>query len=349
MSNTKKWLLIIASLAVVAGLVIGCAAMAAVTSSYSGGQGFSDMLNGLNTAEYVSNTYTTEEPFENIEINGAQSDIRFVLSDELTTSRVECKETASITHTVEVVDNTLVIRLEDNSTWREHIGINFESITATVYLPQKYFGGLTVDNASGDIDIPKDFCFNEVQLNTASGDITFLAEVGAGADDGISLTAESASGDIILETRTIIERLSVNTASGDISISNTSADSVKVTTSSGRIETYSLTAGRYDHDMNFAGGKAIFSSASGDIRLSASEFGECVIDTSSGEVRLDGVDAETYDIETASGDVEGHIRSNKNFITSTASGDIDVPYSHPDAGECRISTSSGDIDIDVVF
>jgi len=349
MKKTTKIILIVGLIAVAVGLILAGAA-AGIMFSSGIFDNTSEFYNQMSTVEYVRNTYTTTESFENIDIDCAESDIMLVLSDEFTTSRVECSETDKITHRVEVRDNTLFITIEDERTWKDYISfMDIGTISATVYLPKSAFEKLSVDTASGDIDIPNTFTFSEAELDAASGDISFFAQIGHDAVDGVQLTAETASGRIIIETRTIMEKLYVSTASGDISISNTAADDVNISTASGRIEAYNLSAGRYNESTSFIGGKFRASSSSGDIKLSVCEFGECSVETASGDVKLDGVDADNYDINTASGDVKGTIRSYKNFITSTSSGDVNVPSSNPDNGECRISTASGDIDIRVVF
>ena len=349
MSKASKKLLIFGVSALTAGIIIAGIAFGIIISAANSSGGSGTWFDSFGTVSYVSNTYTTAESFENIDIRCGQSDIRFVLSDELTTSRVECSETENVTHKVEVRDNTLFITLEDNSTWLDYVGVNLGTVSAVVYLPQSTFQTLSVKASSGDIDIPDTFTFAGAKLCSSSGDITCLAQIGLNSTDGIALTVETSSGKVIIETKTTMETLSVSTSSGDISINNTAADTVSICTASGRIETFNLSAGRYDESISFVGGKCSISASSGDIKLSSCEFGECSISTASGRVRLDGVDANTYDISTASGDVTGTIRSYKNFITSTSSGSIDVPSSNPDNGDCRISTTSGDIDIKVVF
>ena len=67
------------------------------------------------------------------------------------------------------------------------------------------------------------------------------------------------------------------------------------------------------------------------------------ITTTTGEVAVLNCDAATVNINTDTGDVTGNFLSPKWFITDTSSGDIKVPLSR-DGGECRITTSTGDIE-----
>ena len=66
-----------------------------------------------------------------------------------------------------------------------------------------------------------------------------------------------------------------------------------------------------------------------------------------GDVKLDKCDANNIIIETSTGDVTGTLLSNKKFIVETSTGYKKVPESIT-GGICTITTSTGDVVIDVV-
>ena len=70
------------------------------------------------------------------------------------------------------------------------------------------------------------------------------------------------------------------------------------------------------------------------------------IDTDTGDVKLDACDANSIDIETDTGDVMGSLLTPKIFDTDTNTGRVSVPQSS-EGGLCKITTSTGDIEISV--
>ena len=70
------------------------------------------------------------------------------------------------------------------------------------------------------------------------------------------------------------------------------------------------------------------------------------IQTSTGDVSLDRCDAQSIKIETSTGDVRGNLKSEKIFFTHTSTGKVNVPKT-TSGGTCEITTSTGDIEIDI--
>ena len=68
------------------------------------------------------------------------------------------------------------------------------------------------------------------------------------------------------------------------------------------------------------------------------------IESDTGDVELDMCDAADIYIKTSTGDVTGTLRTHKIFYHKTSTGDVDLPPSRP-GGECRIITSTGDMEI----
>ena len=68
---------------------------------------------------------------------------------------------------------------------------------------------------------------------------------------------------------------------------------------------------------------------------------------STGDVELNACDAGGLSLKTTTGDVTGTLLSEKVFITDTSTGDVSVPKT-TSGGKCEISTTTGDIRIDIV-
>lgn len=111
--------------------------------------------------------------------------------------------------------------------------------------------------------------------------------------------------------------------------------------------------------------KAVFSSASGSLRLEDLNCRELslstisgsvkldkvisdksmIIETTSGSLKLDKIDSKSIEITTVSGSVNGEILSDKQYQISTLTGSVSIPESRG-SESCKIETVSGSIDIE---
>ena len=71
------------------------------------------------------------------------------------------------------------------------------------------------------------------------------------------------------------------------------------------------------------------------------------VERSTGDVRLENCDAGEIRIKTSTGDVTGTLRSEKVFLAKTSTGKVRVPDTIT-GGRCEITTSTGDIDIQLI-
>lgn len=316
--TTKIWLVIAASL-----VVVGLIMFAAVMSEYKW-----DFVK-LSTGKYETNTYEISEEFSNISMNTDTADIIFALSDD-GNCKVECYEEEKAKHSVTVEEGTLIIKMIDEKSWYDYIRINFGSPKITVYLPKAEYTALSINGSTGDIELPKDFKFEIVDISLSTGDVDSFA---------------SASGLIKIKTST-----------GNICIESASARALDLSASTGGITISNVICER-DTNINVSTGKIklnniecknlISSGDTGDISLThviaAEKFS---IKRSTGDVRFDGSDAAEISVETDTGEVAGSLLTDKVFITYTDTGRVDVPKTAT-GGRCEISTSTGDIKITV--
>lgn len=316
--TTKIWLVMAASL-----VVIGLIMFAAVMSIYKW-----DFAK-LSTGKYETNTYEINEEFNNLSINTDTADIIFALSDE-GKCRVECYEEEKAKHSVAVQEDTLVINMIDEKSWYDYIGINFGSSKITVYLPKAEYTSLFLNESTGDVEIPKNFQFEGVDISLSTGAVSFFA---------------SASKLI---------KIKINT--GNIRVENASAGELDLSASTGGITASNVICGG-EVNINVSTGKTKLnniecknltsSGDTGDISLNnviATE--KFSIERSTGDVRFDGSDAAEILVETNTGDVTGTFLSEKTFFVETHTGSVDVPQSIT-GGRCEITTDTGDIELDI--
>ena len=160
--KTKTWLLIASSL-----LLVGCALFVCVMSILKWD------FTKLSTAKYETNTYEVGEEFDAISIDTDTADIVFALSDD-GKCRVECYEDEKTKHSVAVENHTLVVGTNPKA-WYDYIGLGFRSPKITVYLPGTEYTSLLMDESTGDIEIPKEFHFNNVDISSSTGHVHFYA------------------------------------------------------------------------------------------------------------------------------------------------------------------------------
>lgn len=316
--TTKIWLVIAASL-----VFVGLIMFAAVMSEYKWD------FSKLSTGKYETNTYEISEEFSNLSMNTDTADIIFALSDD-GKCRVECYKEEKAKHSVAVQENTLVIKMIDEKSWYDYIGINFGSPKITVYLPKAEYTSLFINGSTGDIEIPKNFKFEGVDISLSTGDVNFFV---------------SAS-----------KLIKIKASTGNICVENTSAGTLDLSASTGRITVSNVICGG-DANINVSTGRTNLnniecknltsSGDTGDISLNnviaAEKFS---IKRSTGDVRFGGSDAAEILVETDTGDVTGTFLSEKTFFVETDTGSVDVPESIT-GGRCEITTDTGDIELDI--
>ena len=163
--STKIWL-ILAAFFLVIGLIIFSSVMA-----------FYDWdFNKLSTIQFETNTYMINEEFSVISIDSDTDDILFLPSED-GTNKVVCIEELNAKHSITVQEGKLIINKIDERKWYEHIGIGFASPKITVHIPRGEYGTLMIKSSTGDIEIPKDFGFESIDILQTTGDVTNHAHV----------------------------------------------------------------------------------------------------------------------------------------------------------------------------
>ncbi len=298
MSKTTKIWFIVAAVLVVTGLVIFAGVMTVYDYDFT----------KLSTVTYETNTYEIGEAFDKISVDVDTTDIKFAPSDDKM-CRIQCSETDKVKYSASVQDGTLIIDTVDTRKWYDYIGIFIGKQTMTIYLPQDNYTLISIDTDTGDIDIPKNFTFEEIKIDGKTADVECGASVLKNAEIKLS------TGSIKMAELTA-EKIDFSTATGDININNVNAsDNVKIETDTG----------------NISFNKVI-------------SKGDFEIESSTGNVKLENSDAAQIFVKTSTGNVTGNLLSEKIFLTDTSTGNVSVPKTMS-GGRCEITTSTGNIEI----
>ena len=315
---TKIWLIIAASF-----VLIGCIVFGGVMTMLKWD------FTKLSTGKYETNDYEIAENFDNISIVTDTADILLVPSENRKAS-VVCHELKNAKHSVTVQNGRLVIEIVDTRKWYEYIGINFGTPKITVYIPQGEYGALFVKSSTGNVEIPKEFKFENIDISESTGNVTNHA---------------SASENIIIKTST-----------GDIRVENVSAGTLDLSVSTGRVAVSDVTC-EGDVTVGVSTGKThltdivcksvISNVSTGDITLDNVIAAEKLsIKRSTGDVKFDRSDAAELFVETDTGDITGSLLSDKVFVVEADTGNVDVPKTVT-GGKCEITTATGDINISI--
>jgi len=267
-------------------------------------------FNKLSTVKYQSNTYELNEVFGSITIDTDTADITLIKTDE-EKCKVVCNESEKVKYSASVDNGKLIIKETDERKWYEYIGINVKSPVITVYLPNTEYDRLTIKNGTGDVKISEDFKLETVNISTSTGDISLK-------------NAEA-------------ESIELSVSTGKITLTDVNCKgNVKLKSSTGKTKITSLKCENLTSQGN-----------TGDISLNNVIATEIMsVSRSTGDVKLEKCDAAEISINTNTGDVKGTVLTEKVFETKSSTGDIHVPKT-ANGGKCEITTSTGDIEIDI--
>lgn len=177
------------------------------------------------TVKLETNEYEIKETFENIKIVTDTADIDFVLSENLNTLII-CEEHKNIKHSVNVKENTLLVEVNDNRKWYEHIGISTSKLT--IYLPKNEYDELITESDTGNIRI-KSINANKFDLSTSTGNLKIVNTKCK------NLFSESDTGNILLENVIASEKFKIETDTGNVKFKDSDASDIFVKTDTGNV------------------------------------------------------------------------------------------------------------------
>ena len=280
-------------------------------------------------ADYETNTHEITEDFSEISIKTGTADILFIKSDD-DTCKVVCYEDKNMRHEVSAEDGTLSINLIDTREWYQHVSW-FSSPKITVSLPKAEYDSLTVEESTGDIEIPESLGFASVDLSLSTGDVQCFASVKQ------TMKINASTGDVSVKNASL-GALDLSLSTGDVTISDVDCGgSIRIGLSTGKVSLSNVTCKNLESN-----------GSTGDVILKDTIVSTVLdIDRSTGSIRLERCDAEEISLSTDTGDVNGTLLSEKIFIAKTSTGSIDVPETRS-GGICEIATGTGSIHISIL-
>ena len=315
-----KAALIIASILLVAGLILG------VVGLTLNGFDFEEM----NTMKRIQNTYVIEDAFSHIAIEASIAKIEIVPATD-GICRVDCEEKDKLYFTVSVSGDTLCIDLVNGTKWYDFIGVNAGNVSATVYLPESAYASLSIKNSTGTASVASGFTFGSATIKSTTGSLRFSGNVTG------DLNAKLSTGTLTLTDAAVGGNLTMESSTGSIKISSVSVGgTLNVETDTGSVKMNTVTCATLE--MKYETGSVTLTD------VLASEKME--IDGSTGSLRFERADAPTIKVDTSTGSVRGTLRSEKIFYAKSSTGSVNVPRG-TQGGICEIETRTGSIDITI--
>lgn len=314
----KRIMLIVAAALIVAGAALFVVTMAVNHWDFS----------LLDYAKREVVTREVREDFDLIQIDTDTADLMLLPSED-GGCRVVCDETEHESYSVTVSNNTLLIRKKDQRAWYEFLSFGRQS-KLIVYLPKSAYTSLLVSESTGNVEIPKDFAFETVNIAVSTGDVACYASasgtVQIAASTGDITVAGVFAGDISLAVST-----------GKVTVSDVSCTGdLRIAVSTGRTELTDVKC----RNLTSTG-------STGRITLkNVIASGKLSVERDTGDVSFDRCDAGELWVKTDTGDVTGTLRTEKIFFPKTDTGDVRVPQTTT-GGKCEITTSTGDIEIEL--
>lgn len=315
-TSTKIWL-IIGFLLIVSGAALFAVVMTANDWDFK----------KLSTVKYETYTHLINDDFRHLSLETITGDICFVPSED-ETCKVVCYEDTNVKHGVLVQEDTLTVRAVDKRKWYDYIGVTWGTPAITVYLPQEEYASLRIASDTGDVELPREFSFESVEIAVSTGDVTARASASGG------VTIKTTTGSICAEDLSA-KVLSLSVTTGKVIASNvTCTEALEVRVSTGKTTLTDVSC----HTLTSSGN-------TGDITLKNVIAERAFsIERSTGDVTFEHSDAAEIGVKTDTGDVRGSLRSDKVFITQTDTGRVDVPKTTV-GGRCEITTDTGDIQL----
>lgn len=280
--------------------------------------------------EIVTKTHSITENFTSISVDCSKCNISLLPSGDNTVS-VVCKEREKYPHSIFVKNGCLTVEEPSRTDLLNIFSLRGEHTQVEIYLPVSLGENckLTLEAASGNIEIDKAFTFEEGDLSTASGNITSSSSFAG------NLTVENASGDVLLSADSCGD-IEVSNASGKITLKDIGeAKDIELESASGGILLNKVNCRNFDAEA--ASGKLTLE----DVLVEKELSGE----TASGNISLLRCDAAEIDLETDSGNIEGSVLRPMHFVAESLSGRVNVPSTEGDI--CKLNSLSGNISITV--
>lgn len=275
--KTKFWLIASACLIIFGGIIFSIA-------GFLVGWDFSK----LSTAKKEANSYEITQEFSDIKIETNSANIEFLPSTDGKTKLV-CYENVKQKHVASVVDGVLTVCVINEYKWYDYVGLDFSSPKITFYLVQTEYDKLLIKTDTGDINIPKEFSFNSIEVSVDTGEVNSSALVSEDIKISIStgstiltdvncknLYITGSTGDVFIKGVIVSEKTFIKLSTGDVEIQDCDGKEIYIETSTGdvtgnllseKVFTAKTSTGKIEVPNTTTGGICEITTSTGDVKI----------------------------------------------------------------------------------
>ncbi|QCR33050.1 DUF4097 family beta strand repeat-containing protein [Lysinibacillus sp. SGAir0095] len=194
-----------------------------------------ELLAAYSEEEFVSHVEMNPDVnpyFQNVDIKADKANITVIPSEDDKPTINVIDQDGKTKATMEVIENTLKIRIKREEGFKKFFFIHFSfglaSVDVTIQLPQKLYEKITMVNENGKIEI-ESLQAKKIKIETDNGKI-FMKSLLAR-----TLKAKSDNGRIILNDSNFTNVVA-STDNGRVSVNHSRAERFELSTDNGRIE-----------------------------------------------------------------------------------------------------------------
>ena len=292
--------------------------------------------------------YDVTEGFDGISIISNTADITLLPSED-GECRVVSYNHKKISYSVSVENGVLTVAVIDERAWYDRCvpGID-KYYSLTLYLPKSEYASLSIEEDTGNINVPDTFKFGSIDINLSTGD----TELYASATDSVrinastgditvknascgSLDASVSTGKTNLSNVISAGDISIRCSTGDVYLDNVSSKSLKSVGSTGDVTASKLTATE----------SICIERSTGHIDIQDVTGVKLALQTTSGNIKANDVSCTDMTVSVSTGDSEIVDVDCTNFTTTGNTGDLDMTKLIA-SGTIDILRSTGDVNFD---
>lgn len=304
----------------------------------------------------IKSTDITEEDgeFSSVNISTSLSNVHIEPSSDGKTS-VVCRESEKVYNEIYVEDGVLYVNEVDerNEIEKAKTSINLQKRSIIVYISPDKCRSITIGSDVGEINISNGLHPDSLSISGNTGNIKLYSDakiINVNSSTGNvkiekikaeNINVTSSTGNISVEDSIIEGDLYTNSNTGDVNILYTNTlGNVTAFCQTGKIQVTSMKCKTLKTENTT--GKTILHSVIAEESINAK--------STTGGIRLIYSDSKSVELESSIGDITASLLSEKKFdVSSGSTDDILCPPSstEEDAGECKITTSLGNITVTI--
>ena len=205
------------------------------------------------------------------------------------------------------------------------------SPSITVYLPGTEYEKLSVSESTGDVSIPVGFSFDSMEIALSTGDVDCAASCTGKAG------VKTSTGDIRLSQMSA-GQLDLSVSTGAVTLDSVSCTgSLGIGVGTGKITLTNVSCGSFVSEGGT--GRVTLTNVLADGLLSVTR--------TTGDIMLQDCDAGELYLAATTGRIDCLLLSPKTFSAHTSTGRVSIPENFGAEGKCTVTTTTGNIKIEV--